>query len=131
MKTISKLLLLLSIAVFASCEGPSGPRGLPGEDGVNILGTTFEIEGSFTSSNDYLLYYEFPSSFTVYDGDVVMIYILWELADGTDVWRALPQTVFFNEGPMIYNFDYTLYDVQIFIDGAIDQNMMSACVPVK
>lgn len=128
MKTLSRLILLLSVALFAACEGPAGPPGMPGEDGldgVNILGTTFEIQGSFTPANEYMLYYQFPSNFEVYDGDVVMVYILWELSDGTDVWRALPQTQFFNEGPMIYNFDFTLNDVQIYIDGTINPDILA------
>ncbi|WP_372773500.1 hypothetical protein [Mangrovibacterium sp.] len=126
MKTFTLFLLIIATALFTSCEGDQGPQGIPGEDGYDILGTTFEIEGTFSASNDYLLYYEFPSSFTVYDGDVVMIYILWEVTEGLDVWRALPQSVFFNEGVLHYNFDYTLGDLQIFIDGTIEPALLSS-----
>ena len=112
--------MILTIAVLSACEGEQGPPGIPGEDGYNILGTVFEIEGTFSSSNDYLLYYSFPSNFEIINGDVVMVYILWDVDGNLDVWRALPQTVFFNEGPMVYNFDYTLADVQIMLEGAID-----------
>jgi len=118
--------MILTLAFLAACEGEQGPAGVPGEDGYNILGTVFEIEGTFSSSNDYILYDEFPSSFEVYNGDVVMVYILWEVTDGLDVWRALPQTIFFNEGPLMYNFDYTLVDFQIFLDGAIDFSSLDA-----
>ena len=126
MKTLSRILMILTIALLSACEGEQGPAGVPGEDGYNILGTVFEIEGTFSSSNDYLLYYQFPSSFEIYDGDVVMVYILWETSDGLDVWRALPQTIFFNEGPLVYNFDYTLADVQIMLEGAIDFTSLDA-----
>jgi len=129
MKTMTRILLFLSVTFMVSCQGDRGPIGPPGEDGqdgYNILGTVFEIQGTFNSSNDYLLYYEFPSSFTVYDGDVVMVYILWEQDNGLDVWRALPQTRFLNDGVLQYNFDYTLADVQIYIDGTIDPTLLTS-----
>jgi hypothetical protein len=122
------ILLLLAIPLFFSCEGPAGPPGLPGEDGDSFLGSVFEIQGDFSPQNDYTLYYEFPSGFEIYESDVVLVYILWEQVDGLDVWRLMPQTVVlktiypeFSETDVLqYNFDYTFYDVQIFLEGTID-----------
>ena len=88
---VSAAILFLATAVLiTSCEGPQGP---PGESGTNILGTVFEIQGDFTADNDYLLYYQFPGNFEVYDSDVVLVYMLWEQTNGLDVWRLMPQTV--------------------------------------
>jgi hypothetical protein len=43
------------------------------------------------------------------------------------VWRALPQTVFFNEGGvLIYNYDFSKIDFRIFLDGAIDPASLAA-----
>jgi len=61
MKTISKLLLLIAVVIFASCEGPMGPAGYDGQDGYNILGTVFETTGTFSEANQYTLYYAFPN----------------------------------------------------------------------
>lgn len=123
MKTITQILLLFTAIAFASCQGEEGPMGPPGEDGINIVGSVYEIKGSFSSSNDYTLYYQFPSNLV--DGDVVMVYILWEeTSDGhggtLDVWRPLPQVVYLDEGILQYNFDYTLGDVQIFLGGTVN-----------
>jgi hypothetical protein len=120
MKTINRILLVLTIALFSACQGEDGPMGPPGEDGINILGKVYEIQGTFNASNDYGLYYKFPTNLV--DGDVVMVYILWEKAsDGQggslDVWRALPQTIFLDNGLFQYNFDYTLGDTQIYLEG--------------
>ncbi len=125
MKTIKTILLLSIVIVFTACEGPQGP---PGEPGTNILGSVFEIEGDFTPDNDYLLYYEFPNDFQIYDSDVVLVYILWEQSDGTDIWRLMPQTValknisdnWSDTDVLQYNFDYTNSDVQIFLEGTMD-----------
>jgi len=125
MKTITTILLLSSVIIFNACEGPQGP---PGEPGVNILGTVFEIEGDFTPENDYLLYYEFPNNFEIYNSDIVLVYILWEQSNGLDIWRLMPQTValktisdtWSDTDVLQYNFDYTLNDVQIFLEGTMD-----------
>lgn len=127
MKTIITTLLFAAAVIFTSCEGPMGPPGfdgIDGVDGVNILGQVIEIQGDFTPGNDYKLYYEFPGNFEIYDGDVVLVYILWEVAGELDVWRLLPQTVVLDEGILQYNFDYTLADVQVWIEGTVPFNTL-------
>lgn len=129
MKTITSLFLIMALAIFSSCEGPMGPPGFDGEDGLDgtsLIGSVFEIEGDFTAGNEYSLYYEFPSNFEIYDTDIVMVYILWELADANngstvDVWRALPQTIVLDDGVIQYNFDYTVADVKVFMDYTVSE----------
>jgi hypothetical protein len=132
MKTITGIILVFALAILASCEGVPGPPGrdgVNGQDGESFLGSVFEIEGDFTSQNDYTLYFEFPGSITVYDTDVVLVYILWEIAEDNsgeqiDVWRLLPQTVVLDEGVLQYNYDYTFADVQVFLEGTLDFNTL-------
>lgn len=132
MKTITSLLFLITAIILTSCEGPVGPPGRDGLDGLDgidaEMGTAVEVYGDFTPQNDYLLYYAFGDyDITVYDGDAVLVYILWEQAetnDGgvTDVWRLLPQTVVLNDGILQYNYDFTTTDLQIFLEGTTDFN---------
>jgi hypothetical protein len=122
MRTITGIVLILAMALLPACEGEPGP---PGMDGESFLGSVFEIEGDFTSENNYSLYFEFPQSLTVYESDVVLVYILWGLAEDNtgeplDVWRLLPQTIVLDEGVLQYNYDHTFLDVQIFLDGTVD-----------
>lgn len=135
MKTITGIILVLALAFLASCEGVPGPPGrdgydgIDGKDGESFLGSVFEIEGDFTSDNNYALYFEFPSSITVYESDVVLVYILWEQVEDNnsewlDVWRLLPQTVVLDEGVLQYNYDHTFVDVQVFLEGTIDFNTL-------
>ncbi|MHA7111593.1 hypothetical protein ACRTDU_15790 [Sunxiuqinia elliptica] len=131
MKTITRILLVVSLAVFAACEGPVGPPGPPGLDGEDGLngenGYLFEIEGTFSEANDYALFFPFPDDFKMYNTDIVMVYILWDQVESTtgellDVWRPLPQTVVFQDGGVIqYNFDYTVGDVNIFIQETVGE----------
>ncbi len=126
MKTITKFLFIISIAIFSACEGPMGPPGYDGkdgEDGTSLLGTIFETTVDFTPENGYSTLFEYPNDFEIYDSDIVMVYILWEQVETNngvlDVWRALPQTVFLQEGVIQYNFDYSVGDVKIFIEETV------------
>lgn len=126
MKTITGILFVFTLAVLTSCIGEPGPPGPPGEDGDSFLGSVFEIEGDFTSDNDYSLFFEFPNTIEVFESDVVLVYILWDQTeddngDPVDIWRLLPQSVVFDNGDILqYNYDHTFFDVEIFLDGSAD-----------
>jgi hypothetical protein len=126
MKKFTTIVLLILAIFFSSCEGPMGPPGIPGEDGDALIGTIFEFEDDFRPSNNYELFFDFPNNFEIYDTDVVLVYILWDVVavNGiqTDVWRLLPQTVILDEGFIQYNFDYTVNDVKIFLETTIPFN---------
>ncbi len=134
MKTITGLLLFLAIIISTSCEGPigptgpQGPQGPKGDNGYDAeMGTIVEVYGDFTPQNDYTLYYAFDDyDITVYNGDVVLVYILWEQVEANDgglidVWRLLPQTVVTDDGVVQYNFDFTTADVQIYLEGTVSE----------
>jgi hypothetical protein len=123
------LLVIVAFVSLTACEGPEGPPGPPGfdgEDGVNILGTILEFTGTFTDANDYLLSFSFPTSVEVFDTDVVMVYALVGNDDGDDIWEPLPQTLFINDGILLYTFDHTYFDVNVFMDGTVNLSTLSA-----
>lgn len=132
MKKITSTLLILATIIISSCQGPMGPPGLPGNDGDALLGTIFDLTGDFTEQNNYRLIHDFPTDFEIYDTDVVLAYILWEQSDDTKIWRLMPQTVVLkteyenaSETDVLqYNFDYTVFDVQIFLEGTVDFNTL-------
>jgi hypothetical protein len=129
MKKMNLILMIPILALFTACVFESTVPGHDGKDGESLIGSVFEIKGDFTQSNDWKLYYKFPSTFQVFETDVVLVYILWDqVTDKSgkvqDVWRLLPQTVVLKEGILIYNFDYTLNDVEIFLGGTMDFNKL-------
>jgi hypothetical protein len=111
---MKKLLFLMVLVVGMACEGPMGPEGIPGEDGAIIASKAFEIEVDFTEANNYARLE--PYGFSVLASDVTLVYVLWDVKNDKDIWRLLPQQVFFEEGLMHYNFDFTDVDVNIFLD---------------
>lgn len=127
MRKITSSLALIGLLAFQACEGPIGPvgpQGVQGEPGINILGTTYEVEIDFTQANEFSDIFNFPTRLE--ESDAVLVYRLVGVQNNRDVWRQLPQTYFFDEGVLMYNFDFTVADFAIFLDGPINyQNLGS------
>jgi hypothetical protein len=111
--------------LLTACEGPQGPPGFDGYDGLDgeiIASSAFEIEIDFNSGNNFE--YVEAYGFNVLPSDVTLVYILWDTFNGQDIWRLMPQTVAFDTGSLVYNFDFTQEDVRFFLDGTVDFNSL-------
>lgn len=123
---IMKKLFLVLIAIpllLISCTGDPGPPGPPGEsgeDGVNILGQIFEVQVDFEANQDFSVFVDVPTSIEVFDTDIMVGYILTDVVDGIDVWEPLPQTLFFGDEILLYGFNFTVGDVELFLDGTVN-----------
>ncbi len=136
MKRLFPIFGLAFLMIFQACEGPAGPagpqgpegpqglQGVPGDDGFNFVGTTYEAEANFNADNDYGELFAFPEE--LFEGDVVLVYRLSGFIPETEspVWRQIPQTIFFEEGVLMYNFDFTTADFAVFLDGPIDFSIL-------
>jgi hypothetical protein len=125
MKNIILFFLMATAIGFAGCQGPPGPpgpegpsgnpgpRGPQGDPGEEAY--VFEIVFSYPRET-YEYFWDFPSNFTVFESDKILVYHLWDVNGNTDVWRQLPQVVFFNQGILQMNFDFTIFDVRLFLE---------------
>lgn len=121
-------LLFVSVFAFTSCSddgevGPQGPQGPPGEPAP--LAQVVDIVGDFTAANDYTLSLDFnDEGIEVFESDAVLVYLKTD-EDGTaggapvEVFRILPQTYFIGDEILQYNYDFTFFDVFIFLDGTV------------
>jgi len=123
---MKRLLILTSLSVLllflANCgedgppgpQGPQGPQGLPGESGF-----VFEYENVDFFGPNYEVFLDF-GDFEVLPSDVALVYFLWEVQDNNgqplEIWRQLPQTIFHPSGLLIYNFDFAITDVRLFLE---------------
>ena len=126
MKNLFLLLAISTTIIFTSCEGPSGPPGPPGPVGEGYLGQIFEANITFTEGNNYGRLITIPSSIDVYDSDVMLVYLLEDVVNGFDVWSQLPQTYFLTQGTLLYTFDHTRVDVNIFLDANFNLNTLGS-----
>ncbi len=129
--------VLLSIAACRGPEGmpgpqgPQGPQGPPGSDGQGGIAAenlVFEVEDINFEAPEYGIVIDFMPEDEVLISDVVLVYFLWDsFEDGGeifDVWRPLPITTFPQQGTLVYTFDHTDIDVNIFLDA--DFNIAAA-----
>ncbi|RZP11347.1 MAG: collagen-like protein [Flavobacteriales bacterium] len=121
MERLTTLFAICTIILTFSCTGPAGP---PGYDNI---GKVFEATINFNQDNDYSRLITFPSDIVVYESDVVMVYMLEDVVNGDiDVWSQLPQTYFLNQGTLLYTFDHTFLDVNIFLDANFNLNTLGS-----
>lgn len=124
MKKSIVLFLFILIGIW-SCEGPQGvpgPQGTSGPQGTALLSQTTEHKVNFTQSNNYQVLIPFASK--IYDSDVVLVYILWEVDNGTPIWRLLPQVNVFSNGELTYNADFTVNEVRLFLESNLNINTL-------
>ena len=141
MKKLNLFLGALVTLLFISCEGPQGPPGSngfdgfdgeDGEDGLNginaELSKVFDIGGNFTAAGDYSIFVDFTKEIPdveVFETDIVLVYLLWDQTedgngDPVDIWRLMPQTRIIDQGLLQYNYDYTFFNVNIFLESDFD-----------
>lgn len=82
----------------------------------DTISEVFEVTRSFSAGNNYSSLVTLNPA--IYDSDVVLVYLLWDTDGGTPIWRLMPQTVQLNEGDLQYNYDFTPYDVNLFMSSA-------------
>jgi hypothetical protein len=120
MKRIITFISVFTLLLTA-CEGDPGP---PGFDGAIIASSSFEKIVTFAPSNNYEDIE--PYGFQVLSSDVTLVYILWETIAGQEIWRLVPQTVQFNDGTLVYNYDFTQTDVRFFLEGTTDFSLLDS-----
>ncbi len=121
--------LLALIFAFQGCKGPEGvpgPQGPEGPAGPETLPVVFEVEANFTEAGKYRQSYNMPDNLKVYETDMVLVYWLYDVVTvngkQADVWRALPQVIPVpaSNGFFQYNFDFTQFDLELFLDGTVN-----------
>jgi hypothetical protein len=91
----------------------------------DTISEVIEVTTSFNATNNYsrLISFTYPT----YASDMILVYHLYDVVNGDDVWRLLPQTYYFsNGGELDYNYDFTRYDVNLFLDANFDLNTLSS-----
>ena len=122
---------ILATIFLTACEGPAGPPGPPGPEGPpgsdGLIGAVFETQVSFNNGNGYQVLVDIPSSIVVFESDVILAFVLTAVENGVDIWEPLPQTLFLGDDILLYGYDYTVSDVNLFLDGTVN---FSALDPV-
>ena len=126
MKRILSVISVVALFLM-SCEGPQGPPGFDGQDGIYLVGQSFERTLDFTPNNNYQETVEVPLNIDLYESDMVLVYHLKGQVDGYDVWKPLPETVYIDANEEFkYNFEHNFDFITIFIESypTFDYNLL-------
>ncbi len=121
MKRITLVLAFIGMIGLQSCTVNEVREDVVDNDTISEV---LEVTTSFSQSNNFsrLVTINPP----IYSSDMILVYHLYDVDNGTDVWRLMPQTYFFaGGGELDYNFDFTRFDVSLFLDANFDLNTLS------
>jgi len=110
---MKRIILLLEITTFI-LQGSK----IKEEVHADLLAEVFEVRTSFTAANNYskLITLNPP----IYNSDMVVVYRLFDVINGQNLWRQLPQAVYLVQGELDYNFDFTRNDISLFLESDFD-----------
>ncbi len=137
MKRIFYIIIVSISMTFYGCvgdqgpEGPVGPTGPQGPEGpAGESGYVFEFENVDFTGPDYEVFLNYPNDFEGLASDVALVYFLWGVdnvgGQDLEIWRQLPQTSILPEGTLVYNFDFTLQDVRLFLQADFPLDQLTA-----
>lgn len=121
-KIVLVLISFIGMMSFQSCTIRENQPTTLVDNGS--LSEVVEVTTSFTPTNNFskLLSFNNPT----YASDMILVYHLYDVINGADVWRLMPQTYYLsNGGELDYNYDFTRYDVNLFLDANFDLNTLS------
>ncbi len=117
---MKQLILLLAISTTFLFQGCTTKE----EVHADLLAEVFQVTTSFNAANNYskLITLNPP----IYNSDMVLVYRLFDVINGQNLWRQLPQAVYLVQGELDYNFDFTRNDINIFLESNFDLNTLGA-----
>lgn len=123
MKKVTLMFAFIGMIMLQSCTvNETTPVTTVDND---TIAEVFEVTTSFNSGNGFSKLTTFGRP--IYASDMVLVYHLYDVVNGADVWRLMPQTYYFTGGGELdYNFDFTRYDVNIFLDANFDLTTLSS-----
>ena len=94
----------------------------------DTISEVLEVTTSFSGASNAYFYRMVTISPPIYTSDMILVYHLYEVDQtGLDVWRLMPQTYYFDGGGELdYNFDFTRFDVSLFMDANFDMTTLSS-----
>ena len=114
MKKITLMLAFIGMIGLQSCTVNEVREDVVDNDTISEV---LEVTTSFNGNSNDDFFRIVTINPPIYSSDMILVYHLYEVDNGADVWRLMPQTYFFpGGGELDYNFDFTRFDVKIFLD---------------
>ncbi|NHN26871.1 hypothetical protein FIA58_014395 [Flavobacterium jejuense] len=115
MKKVTLILALIGMITLQSCVKEEVIREVPVTQPDNdTISEVFEYSNvDFNNGNNYNVFLDFP--YQIYNSDMVLVYHLYDVVNGQDVWRLMPQTYYDGNLEIDYNFDFTTFNANVIL----------------
>jgi len=113
MKKITLMLAVIGMMTLQSCT-VNEDKG-PDNDTISVV---WEYGNVNFQPNSYSVVLNFP--YTIVSSDMVLIYRLTGTTNqGSDIWKLMPESYFFDDGTLDYRFsnDFTRVDAEVRLEG--------------
>ena len=121
---MKKIITFLAIAGLFTLQSCSVNDDAPYVDN-DTISEVFEVTTSFNSNNGFSSLVTFNPP--IFASDVVLVYHLYAVENGEDIWRLMPHTYYLSDGKELdFNFDYSKLSVNIFLDANFTQSTIPA-----
>ncbi|WP_372472874.1 hypothetical protein AB4865_08630 [Capnocytophaga sp. ARDL2] len=89
----------------------------------NVVLPIHEVKADFSVNDKHL----FNINPVMHSTDKLLVYRLWGKTDNNrDIWRMVPNSVYFNNGEILsYNYDFTVADINLFIEANFNVDTFS------
>lgn len=122
MKKITFILAFIGMIGLQSCTVNENNDTVDNDTISEVL----EVTTSFSGATNADFFRMVTISPPIYASDMILVYHLYGVENGLDVWRLMPQTYFFSGGGELdYNYDFTREDVKLFMDANFNMNTLS------
>ena len=113
MKKIVLFLAFIGMIALQSCSVNEN-KNVTDNDTISEV---WEFTNVNFQPNNYSVLLTYPHP--IYTSDMILVYRLSGIVQGEDVWKLQPETFFFDDGTLDfeYNFDFTRYDVNLYMNG--------------
>ncbi|WJS97024.1 hypothetical protein NYQ10_11320 [Flavobacterium johnsoniae] len=118
MKKILTLFAVAGLMAFSSCSS--------NDDNIDYdtISEVFEREVDFNPSGYSVT---IPLTPAIYESDVVLVYHLYTVSAGNDVWRLIPQTYYMTDGGALdFNYDFSINRINIFLGADFPLSQLSS-----
>lgn len=111
MKKILTLFAVVGLFAFSGCSDDDN------DVDNDTISYVFDISKVNFANNGDGIVQRFDSS--IYSGDVILVYRLVDVVNGTPFWRPIPESYYYPNGSLhfTYKFNFTQDDVEIYLDG--------------
>ncbi|KIX22514.1 hypothetical protein SY27_01350 [Flavobacterium sp. 316] len=113
MKKVTLILALIGMITLQSCV----KEEVIVDDNFDndTISEVFEYENvDFNNGNNYSVSLNYP--YQIFNSDMVLVYHLYDIVNGQDVWRLMPQTYYDGNLEIDYNFQFTTLSASVIMD---------------